>query len=264
MYFTQICGRLGACHLSSEPESFGMSCPHGDTVLGVLQTVGVGKLIIGGVSAVSTATIGFLYSVHPLALFASLIGIPALAIWLRNVVFWRSEPRVISDPALGLATKKKEAALSMVFEGVAATSQSLEVQEARAGWPITYPIPLHNIKDISLGVHSYSIVILLDDVPCSTVTWQSGEPHVSNGAWTQSQFNFQPTQVTVLRVPVLLASVTSVPVISSEWGAKGYIDFFDDDGEPRRRQFDLSTDGYRFPQEEWKEILHNARPTGSR
>lgn len=133
----------------------------------------------------------------------------------------------------------------------------LQVNKGVGGWPVLYPIKIYNFRPVDLFLSGYAVTILFDDVPVQYITWSRGSSQTSNGLTVEPEFRLQSDMGSTHSIPVNLVTMPNLPTASPRWGAKGDLHFTD--GLPSK-VFDIHTDYYQLPANDWEELKQATRP----
>ena len=134
---------------------------------------------------------------------------------------------------------------------------SLGLQKAYTPWRVSYPIYLRNTRPIPVDIVGYNATILWDDTEVERITWRAPDNETSNGilvrwdASTVEALTIQPDKPYTLDIRTNGKNMAPLPTRSPKWGVRGTVYFQCGDFLEDQHQFDLQTDYYEIPQDEW-------------
>ena len=137
------------------------------------------------------------------------------------------------------------------------------------GKPITYPVVLRNTRPLPIDIIGYEVVILWDDEPVETVSWQPPAATTSTGIRVVPPYSATSPQDLIridgdtrveLPIPVNLRKIGHWPTISPQWGARGIL-ILNCGGESRSMTFNLETDHYKLEQPVWDKLKAEIDPS---
>ena len=147
---------------------------------------------------------------------------------------------------------------------------SLTIHRGRAGWPVMYPLRLHDRRPRPVHIVGYNVNVLWDDTPVQRIEWRAPSAEASNGLLVHPPFDSsRPLEALVVQaddwyrldVPVNVAQIPNWPLISPRWTARGTM-MLSCGEETRDIQFNLDTDDYRLSERDWAELRNQCLPDG--
>jgi len=137
---------------------------------------------------------------------------------------------------------------------------SLNILRGAPGWPIVYPIKLHNVRPYPIEIVGFTATILLNDKPVQVIKWDKPENQTSNGSPMNHPFYLESDQWMPFPIRVILAQMqATLPINTPFWGVQGELRL---KGHTKilNRSFDFSKDNYTLSQADWDDLRKNAMP----